>query len=101
MTAYDSYFDRFFTLTRKDYYYGAVRGSDRKLKTWEKKMQPINEELSEFSLRSATRVQAVISVISSSPNSTGMIWGVDCLGRPVPQDRLALPRAHLIDPAAH
>lgn len=56
VTAYDTYLDRFFTLTRKDYY-GAFRGSDRKLKAWEEKMQPINEELSEFSLRSADPVR--------------------------------------------
>lgn len=52
VTAYDSYLDRFFTLTRKDYY-GAFRGSDRKIKMWEKELQPINTELSEFSLQSA------------------------------------------------
>jgi hypothetical protein len=51
VTAYDSYFDKFYTFTRKDYY-GVFRGSMEKLKTWEKHMQPINEELSQFSLRS-------------------------------------------------
>lgn len=56
VTAYDTYLDRFFTFTRK-HYYSSFRGSMEKLKAWEQKMKPINEEMSEFSLRSANAVK--------------------------------------------
>jgi hypothetical protein len=52
VTAYDSYFDTYHTLTRKEYY-GTFRGSTRKLGIWERTLQPVHEEMSEYSLRSA------------------------------------------------
>jgi hypothetical protein len=52
VTAYDSYFNKYHTLTRKEYY-GAFSGSTRKLQGWEDKLQPVHEEMSEYSLRSA------------------------------------------------
>lgn len=56
VSAYDSYFDKYHTLSRKEYY-GAFRGSTRKLKIWEDTLQPIHEEMSEYSLRSADQAK--------------------------------------------
>ena len=50
VTAYDSFFEKYYTLTRKEYY-GAFRGSMEKIKTWEAKLSPIYEEMSKFSLK--------------------------------------------------
>jgi hypothetical protein len=51
ITAYDSFFDKFHTLSRKQYY-GSFQGSLRKIKIWEETLQPVHEEMSAFSLRS-------------------------------------------------
>ena len=63
ITAYDSFFGKFHTLSRKQYY-GSFQGSLRKIKIWEKTLQPVHEEMSTFSLRSgdATRCEGYRSV---------------------------------------
>ena len=58
VTAYDSFFDKYYTLTRKEYY-GVFRGSMKKIETWEGKLQPIYEEMSNFSLKSMDAAKCI------------------------------------------
>jgi hypothetical protein len=52
ITAYDPLYDKFYTLSRRGYY-SAIKGSLDRIKRWERKLQSINEMLSEYSLRSS------------------------------------------------
>jgi hypothetical protein len=52
ITAYDPLYDRFYTLSRRGYY-SVIKSSLQRIKNWERKLQDINQMMSDFSLRSS------------------------------------------------